>query len=171
MKRLTHTRRVRLFRGPVSLEAMGTGCCATVDIKKMLAVSGHVLVSHDTSPVQSPRCYTKLCKCPLLRCNCNWSPRTWYSSSRKRAVVHEPTVTSGKLLAAMNQSPSRKSCSKTTNKSFFTCVAAPFIVQSLASTEVRRRTHEFSHASGHSIHCWAHIVGLIPSVQGHQPTD
>ena len=27
---------------------------------------------------------------------------------------------------------------------------------------IDRRTHEFPHASDHSTHCWAHIVGLIP---------
>ena len=32
---------------------------------------------------------------------------------------------------------------------------------------IGRRTHEFSHASDHSIHCWAHIVVLISSVPGH----
>ena len=32
------------------------------------------------------------------------------------------------------------------------------MVQSLASTEVRRRTHEFSNVSDHSTHCWAHIA-------------
>ena len=35
---------------------------------------------------------------------------------------------------------------------------------------IGRRIHEFSHASDHSTHCWAHIVVLVPSVPGHRLT-
>ena len=38
-----------------------------------------------------------------------------------------------------------------------------FVVQSKASKSGRRCTHQFPGVSGHSIHCKAHIVGLIPS--------
>ena len=49
---------------------------------------------------------------------------------------------------------------------FFTGATASSVVQSTASKVLCRRTHAFANASGHSTHCWAHIVVLKPSVPG-----
>ena len=103
---------------------MGTCCCATVDIKNMLAVSGHVPVSRDTclcDPHDVTRSFASALYCGVTA-TCLRARGALLDESQPLStsplLQAEPTVTQStnccsykgaKLSVTMNQAPSKES--------------------------------------------------------------